>query len=151
METNNMAKIITFHPKPNSPLAFCKPLADSVEVCLDRLKKDYPDVSVFQILDESELPQDRYFRDAWIQKMSGVSVDLEKGKDIHINFLRQERNEKLKASDQELLKAVEQGQDLTELQAKRQALRDMPVDAKKHLDHISDLDAIKKFKPDILK
>jgi hypothetical protein len=74
-------------------------------------------VNYFKI-EERDIPQDRYFRGAW-EFDQGLSVNMDKARDIQMGHIRAARNEKLAALDIEQLK----GNDVA---AEKQTLRDIP-------------------------
>ncbi len=74
------------------------------------------------------VPAERTFRNAWeVEEGSAViSVNLSKAKDIWRHKIRQARVEPLLKLDSDFMKALESGEDTTEIVAKKQALRDAP-------------------------
>ena len=54
----------------------------------------------------------------------GISIDIEKAREIHKGELRIERKEKLEALDILFMKAQEAGEDTSDIVAKKQLLRD---------------------------
>lgn len=99
------------------------------------------------------VPQDRYFRNAWSASTDAkkVLVDMAKAKAVHVEKLREVRNEKLSQLDTEFMRAIE-AKDVAKqnaISAKKQALRDMPLDP--GFDRHSTPDALKAFVPESLK
>ncbi len=94
-----------------------------------RLPEDAANVAV---IDQSVIPTDRTFRDAWTRKKERVEVDMPRARDILRNRLREERKEKLAALDVEYQRADEVGDKKmkTEIAAKKQVLRDLPAHPK---------------------
>lgn len=75
------------------------------------------------IIDHSEVPQDRTFRDAWTH--GGVfGVDMDKAKGIHREKLRRLRKPKMEALDVEALRNLSNPAKLTEIEGRKQELRD---------------------------
>jgi len=76
-------------------------------------------------VDIDGLPSTREFRNAWcdVTPEAKVDIDLVKAKDLQLNKMREERKPKLEASDTEFLLALEKGEDLTAIKAKKK-LRD---------------------------
>lgn len=72
-----------------------------------------------------DLPEDRYFREAWMLGETGLVVDIEKAKDIQRDHWRRLRAPKLQALDLAYMRAQEQGQSTTEIVAAKNALRDV--------------------------
>ncbi len=87
-----------------------------------------------QVVEQSEVPSDRTFREAW-EVGEGVEVSMPKARAIHMQRIRAERNGRFKALDAEFAKQdalARYGNDTNaatkaaEAEAKRQALRDIP-------------------------
>jgi pyruvate dehydrogenase complex dehydrogenase (E1) component len=76
-----------------------------------------------------EIPQDREFRNAWcdVTKEAKVDIDIKKAKDIKLKELREKRQPKLDELDKEMLKALENDDEVkkAEIKAAKQALRDI--------------------------
>ena len=84
---------------------------------------------VWYIIEESQLPPDETFRDAWIIENSLISVDIVKAKEIWLNKFRKARNPILSLLDIEFMRAVEKG-DINlqnEIASKKQILRDITL------------------------
>jgi len=86
------------------------------------------------VIEGSELPNDRYFRNAWKKGTNIVSVDMPKARDIQMGIIREKRNEKLQEADIEWQREVESellGNDVTvkktSIANKKQTLRDLPA------------------------
>ena len=96
---------------------------------LDLVKdKDVPGDAVgVRVIDHTEVPTDRTFREAWKDTGSSVEVDMDKARPIHLDRLRAIRNRKLKDLDAEYLRADEanDGQGKRRIARKKQALRDL--------------------------
>lgn len=106
------------------------------------------DGDIVDLISPEQLP-DRYFREAWNHDLG---IDLPKARNVHLDRLRKERDEKLQASDAKILVAKEQGDVQKEdtLKVKRQALRDMPTVAAPALEALTDPAQIKIYRPAIL-
>ncbi len=115
--------------------------AETEDEWIERIRdKDVPaGATDIRIVDESELPVDRTFRDAWIVGASGVEHHMPTCIDLHKNHLRHQRASRLGAADVEMFRALESmipqlknlGIDTTQLEAvaaKKQALRDVTTD-----------------------
>lgn len=115
------------------------------------IKKDIP-ASTLVLETTADVLPDRYFRDAWSIDEGGLSVDLPKARQIHVDKLRVIRNERLRALDQEWTKAVGQkkNQEADQIEALRQKLRDMPQLLQAQLDAAQSADAIKSIVPEEL-
>jgi hypothetical protein len=100
------------------------------------------------IMPKDQLPEDRYFRDAWkFDHTTGCTIDVEAAKEIQRNEWRKLRAPILEALDVEVLKAVERGdaKRRRELSDRKQALRDVT-----DIDLPDDLELIRNTIPDIL-
>ncbi len=90
----------------------------------DRLPPDAVDP---QVIDESLIPTDRTFRDAWKVIAGGVDHDMTKAREIHKARLRVMRAPKIAQLDTEYMRADEDGDAAkkAEIVSKKQALRDV--------------------------
>ena len=90
----------------------------SVELAL----KDVPPGVPYEIVEETDIPSDRYFRNAWIADGAAVAVDLGKAKDIGHDIRRTQRAEEFKPFDEIIAKQIP-GLDATEAEASRAQIR----------------------------
>ena len=117
--------------------------------------KDIPaGISTYSIVEDSVIPTDISFRNAWVGVGIGttggvISEDITKAKEIHKTNIRKARIPKLAELDVEFQKALETGASTTDIVAKKQALRDAPADS--GIAAASDADTLKaQWKTDIL-
>jgi hypothetical protein len=89
----------------------------------DEIAKVNPDGIVE--IDPSAIPNDRTFRGAW---RHDLGIDMDKARDIHRDKLRRLREPVLAALDIELSRAFNDAAKQSEIEAKRQALRDVTAD-----------------------
>jgi len=105
-----------------------------------------------------ELPKDeetgqyiypeREFRASWRKSgASSIAVNLTAARAEKMDKLRAIRDELLKATDEEYVKLLSQGADLTDIQARKQELRDMPTNRQAEIDAISDVEELKNYMP----
>lgn len=91
--------------------------------------KSVPQGVDFRITDESNIPSDRAFRNAWTDSndTDTVDVDMPKARDIHMNNIRTERNKKLSLLDLDYIRADEQSSSSLKasIAGQKQALRDL--------------------------
>lgn len=89
-----------------------------------------PGASSVQVVEESQIPSDRTFRDAWTAGAGKVDHDMAKCREIHRNRLRWARTPLLAALDIEYQRADENGDGVAKavIAAKKQALRDVTKD-----------------------
>lgn len=139
--TNEEGMLCVVHPNPEYLASHTmQDLAESLNL------------SNYRIVNASDIPEDRYFRNAWKQESNKVDVDVDKAKDIHIDKLREERNERLKELDVSFQIAMEQQstQEMSEIASYKQELRNMPETALQDLAGIEDLEQIKNYRPECL-
>ena len=91
--------------------------------------KDVPNGLSYKIVDDSVIPLDRSFRNAWKQNEENIETDMTKAKEIHKINIREARESKLAELDIEFQKAQETSASTTDIVAKKQALRDAPADS----------------------
>jgi len=107
-------------------------------ISLDRLVKDVPAGLAYEIVDETDIPADRAFRNAWVHDKTNnpqkVSVNVALGRDISLARVRANRDAALAVIENgELKELTRKGLDLTEVNAKIQVLLDA-TEALKALD-----------------
>jgi hypothetical protein len=147
-----MARRIVY--KQGDEIRIVSPAQDDDDFFNFVLEKDVkPNAAEWWILDETEFPYDRYFRNAWhVTPSGGVDVHPEKAKTQRMAEIRKQRNEALDATDKDMARLTEQGKnaEANALKAKRQTLRDLPNNIS--LDGLTP-DQLKNFDPvgDLLK
>ncbi len=84
---------------------------------------------------DDAIPADREFRNAWVDVTEEAQVDIDctKAKEIQLTKLREERDAAFPALDREFMMALEKGADVSDIVARKQALRDV-TDLLKDLD-----------------
>ena len=92
---------------------------ESVELAL----KDVPEGVPYEIVDEADIPSDRYFRNAWKMGDCCVEHDLDKCKEIGHDRRRQQRAEEFAPYDEVIAKQIP-GADATAAEETRQQIRD---------------------------
>ena len=91
--------------------------------------KDVPDGLSYEIVEDSVIPTDRSFRNAWKQNSKTIETDMAKAREIHKTNIRNARTPKLAELDIEFQKALETSASTTDIVSKKQALRDAPADS----------------------
>ncbi len=88
--------------------------------------RSVPDGLPYRVIDASEVPTDRTFRDAWTPDLA---VDMAKARAITRDRMRSERSPLFTALDKESLRAMETGDAarLALIAAEKQKLRDAPA------------------------
>ena len=94
--------------------------------------KDVPDGVSYSIVEDSSVPTDLSFRDAWKGVGIGttgatITEDITKAKEIHKTNIRLARASKFIDLDIEYQRALETSADTSTIVAKKQALRDAPA------------------------
>lgn len=93
------------------------------------ISRAFPDATGYRRLLPGELPTDRSYRDAWRDDGKKIHHHMPKAREIHLGRLRRQRGEVLAELDKKWMIAM--GADdkhaAKAIEAKRQALRDMPV------------------------
>jgi hypothetical protein len=84
--------------------------------------KDVPAGVPFEIVDTSEIPADRTFRNAWKCGNGRVEHDIDKCKSMAHEIRRQKREEEFKPHDDVIAKQIP-GKSATEAEAARQVIR----------------------------
>ena len=100
--------------------------------------KDIPAGKPYKIVEDSDVPSDRAFRDAW-ENYEEISVNFSKAKTITKERLRRERKPLLEEQDILFMRAVETSQDKSDIVAEKQRLRDITLS----VDTAVDLDELK--------
>ena len=88
--------------------------------------KDVPSGLSYEIVEDSAIPTDRSFRNAWKQNGKTIETDMTKAKEIHKTNIRTARVPKLAELDIEFQRALETSADTSTIVAKKQTLRDAP-------------------------
>ena len=91
--------------------------------------KDVPSGLSYEIVEDSAIPTDRSFRNAWKQNSKTIETDMTKAKEIHKTNIRTARETKLAELDIEFQRALETSADTTAIVTKKQVLRDYPAQA----------------------
>ena len=89
--------------------------------------KDVPSGLSYEIVEDSAIPTDRSFRNAWKHNSKTIETDMTKAKEIHKDKIRIARTPKLAELDIEFQKALETSSSTTDIIAKKPALRDAPA------------------------
>ena len=136
----------TTHIVKPTPDFLSKP-ESTLEILVER---SIPPGVAYDVVSPADIPEDRYFRNAWCCNQGKIEIDRPKAEAIHMDKLREIRNEKLKAEDIEYQKALEYRDDalMNAVANRKKKLRDMPANT--DLSNLS-LDGLKSYVPDVLK
>ena len=88
---------------------------------------DVPSGLSYEIVEDSAIPTDRSFRNAWKQNGKTIETDMAKAREIHKTNIREARAIKFAELDVEFQRALETSSSTTDIVAKKQALRDAPA------------------------
>ena len=110
----------------------------SVELAL----KDVPEGVPYEIVEATDIPSDRYFRNAWIADGAAVAVDLGKAKDIGHDIRRQQRSEEFQPFDEIIAKQIP-GADALAAEAARAEIRDKYAEIQDAINAAETTDSIK--------
>jgi len=119
---------------------------------LEKWKLVNPDVYIsHRQMPDDAIPTDRTFRNAWadITPELTIDIDMVKARDIHLNSIRIKRNAELSKLDIQATKAQDIGdaETLTQIRARKQELRDLPVTLAPTLASAASVDALKAIQP----
>ncbi len=102
-------------------------------------------------MEDSAIPTDREFREAWADTTPEpvIDIDMVKARKIHLDRIRVKRNAKFAALDIESLKAIEKSDTVTlaAIAAQKQALRDLPQTIAASLEAAKTVTDLKAIKP----
>lgn len=154
-----MKKIL--YTKPDGGIAIVHPVRNTHpepetltdDEILKRAWKDVPAdaINAFEI-DESAVPADRTFRNAWAHcPVNGVRVDMEKARALQQENLRFLRKPKMLTLDVQYMKALERGDSaaMSLVATEKQALRDVTDDPR--IAAASTAEELKQVMPEVLK
>lgn len=126
-------------------------LSDSEYENFVRLKSIPLDALGVREIEDSEIPLDREFRNAWKDNQNSIGFDLIKAKEIQLERIRKAREPKLQELDIEYMKALESNDSvkLKEISDQKEVLRNITqplIDLE-----ANSIDDIKNAFPEVLK
>jgi hypothetical protein len=132
-----MAKIIVYDDGKNLSITSHLSPSKTIE---EVAKKIYGDKS-YLIINDSNLPTETDFVDAWTIKNGKITVSMDRAKTIKKDKLRQERKPLLEAQDILFMQAQESGSDTKTIVTEKNRLRDITkkVDSCKTTDELKTL------------
>ena len=104
--------------------------------------KDVPEGVSYEIVEDDVIPSDRTFRAAWVANGAAVDIDLPKAKAIGHDKRRTKRAEEFAPHDEVIAKQIP-GNDPTEAEAARQAIRNKYADIQDAIDAANTPEGIK--------
>ena len=144
-----MSKVIVYNN--GEKLVVCQPVFDGGQepddFSLKRIAaKDVPEEfsRSASVMDSSDLPAGRLFRDAWAVSGGRVQVDMAKARNIHLANIRAARDAKISSLDREEMAAMGTGDQyrLEAVRSAKQILRDIPSAWKGYLEGASTPEAL---------
>lgn len=108
--TDDDGYLVSCHPAPGMDIEYVK-------------EKDCPADKNSRIVDESDLPSDTCFRDAWVDNGDAIVEDLAKCKEICHGWRRVRRENEFKPYDEIIMKQIP-GNDAIEAESARQDIRE---------------------------
>jgi hypothetical protein len=100
-------------------------------------------------IEDDGIPVDREFRNAWVDVTpeAKVDIDLVKAKELKLAELRRARDVELAKLDKQFMIALERGEDLGAIKARKQELRDATDPLKAlHVEGVNDDSVIARIK-----
>src|SRR5574343_736270 len=111
--------------------------AGTIEECI----KDVPVGVEYKIIEGSEIPNSRVFRNAWRQDGNSIKEDLSLAKEHAHNLRREKRNKEFEPFDEVIMKQIP-GKDKDQAEAERAKIRTKYADLQVRIevvDNIEDL------------
>ena len=99
-------------------------------------------ISSYEIVDESKVPTDRTFRQAWVKGSGAVTEDVTKSKALAHNTRREKRVAEFKPYD-EIISLNIPGQDATAAETERAKIRTKYGTMQTNIDNATDIAGIK--------
>lgn len=125
------------------------PTADGVaittptgEVPIEQVAEQVAPDGIYAIVTADQIPADTTFRGAWVYADGSIEIDLDRAKAIGHDIRRKQRNAAFAPLDDLIAKQIP-GVDFTEVEAKRQAIRDKSAEVQAAIDAAETPDQIK--------
>ena len=111
---------------PKSTVSVITPTSEWTGSMEELAQKNVPTGLKYKIVEDSVIPTDRTFRNAWeVDTDFKISENLTKAKEITKDRLRAERKPLLESEDIKFMQAQETGADTKNIVAEKQRLRDI--------------------------
>lgn len=124
---------------PDGSIGIMHPVLDCGLTLEQIIAKDVPAGLPYEVVEDSAIPTDRTFRNAW---KHDLSVDIPKAQEITKARLRIERKPLLETLDVEVMRNITDPVKLAEIEAQKQELRDIT----KVVDTLTTVDELKAVK-----
>ena len=123
-------------------VSICHP-ASTYSKSLDELaKKVVPSGKSYKIIAQSDIPNDRTFRDAWKENGTRVTEDVSKAKTLAHTTRRKKRETEFKPHDDIIAKQIP-GKSASDAETVRAAIRTKYATMQTNIDNASDIAGIK--------
>ena len=141
-------KVIAY-TRPDGGVSIVVPAREGVKALAKSESRAVPVGAERVVIDSSEIPSDRTFRNAFRLNSGKVEVDMPEARKIHLSRLRELRDQKLREKDVEWSRALAKGEtaDAQAVEDDRQALRDLPPKAMAAMRAIETPDDLKIYIP----
>lgn len=138
------------YTQSNGVCAIVTPISESGETLEQIIEKAVPAGTPYVQVEDTEIPTDRSYRNAWVVNGDKITVDLAKAKAVHQDKIRVARDPIMKQLDVQYLRAVERGDTAqqTAIARQKQALRDAPADPA--IANATTIDELRAYWPDEL-
>lgn len=100
-----------------------------------------------RLIDRNDIPEDRYFRDAWSINGEAIAVDMPKARAVHMKCIRQKRNALLDGLDKQEIQALSDKVRVASIRHQKQILRDAPADISAAVAAATTADTLKAILP----
>lgn len=117
-------------------------------VLAEEVSRAVPDALGYRIIDESEIPKDRTFRDALKDDGKSLGYEMAKARDIVRQNIRHTRASAMPLLDNKWMRAIGQGKkfDADAIENDRQRWRDAPADPR--IDSSANVEELKPLMPE---
>ena len=99
------------------------------------------------VIDDSQLPAFRTFRNAWKIALGVVDHDMPKARAIRMAQIRKVRDAELEKKDVEVLRYITNPTELARIEAEKQPLRDIPANIQATVDAASTAEDLRNVWP----
>jgi hypothetical protein len=114
------------------------------------VSRSTPDATGYHRINKADIPADRAYRDALAHDGVKLHHHMPKAREIHLDKLRRHRAIALEDLDKQWMRATaaDDKHAAKAIEAKRQALRDMPTTKRPHIEAASTVDELANIKLD---
>jgi len=132
-----MKKLIYTRPEDNGVSIICPAPKKDLERLLGPLSEEeyeehvrlrsIPEGVEVREIDDSDIPESRLFRNAWVDQSAESTIDIccEKARDLVLKRVRDKREKKLLEQDRRLMQAIRKQEDASSINKETEALLDI--------------------------